>query len=252
MREYTAIILDDEEKGRHSLNKFINEYCPEIEILGIASSGEEAIELVLKHRPKILFLDIEIAQASSEYNTTFDLLPKLPSYNFEVVFVTAYEHYALQAIRSHAIGYILKPISITDLEVCVNSVIDRLQKIETSDRLTELVKQVQTKEQSKRIWIHSVKDVIPVHFEEIIRLEAQGKYTDIYCEDGKKITSSKNLGEFYDIFDHSIFIKIHRSHIVNASKIKKYTKFDGGALIMKDGKELPVSKSGKERLFQIL
>ncbi|MBI1288913.1 MAG: response regulator [Flavobacteriales bacterium] len=149
---YTAIILDDEEKGRNSLNKFLTEYCPEIDIVGVASSGEQAHEIISKLRPQVLFFDIEIAQASSKYNTTFDLLPSLPKYNYEVVFVTAYEHYALRAIRSHAIGYVLKPISITDLIECVNGVVERLRSSSTPERLEELVRQIRTEEHTpKRI-----------------------------------------------------------------------------------------------------
>lgn len=250
---YTAIILDDEEKGRHSLKKFLVEYCPEIEIVGIASSGEQAYDIISKLRPQILFFDIEIAQASSEYTTTFDLLPDLPKYNYEIVFVTAYEHYALQAIRSHAIGYVLKPISITDLIECVNGVMERLQSNAAPDRFSGLVEQLKTEQQlPKRIWIHSQKDVVPVIVSDIVRLEAKGTYTDILCDDGTVITSSKYLGTFSEILEGEQFIKIHRSHLVNTDKIKIFSKLDGGSLTAMDGLELPVSKAGKERLMGLL
>lgn len=247
---YTALILDDEEKGRNSLNKFLSEYCPEIDVVGIASSGEQAHELIAKLRPQILFFDIEIAQAASKYNTTFDLLPSLPKYSYEVVFVTAYEHYALKAIKSHAVGYVLKPISITDLIECVNGVTERLKSAATPDRLIGMVDQLKEERKlPKRIWVHSQRDIVPVNIAEIIRLEAQGKYTDIICLDGKPLTSSKNLGEFCELLEGDQFIKIHRSHLVNADMIDRYAKIDGGFLVTTDGKELPVSRAGRERLF---
>ncbi len=250
---YTAIILDDEEKGRNAMRKFLSEYCPEIDIVGVTSSGEQALDRIESLRPQILFFDIEIAQASSEYNTSFDLLPKLPAYEYEVVFVTAYEHYAIQAIRSHAIGYVLKPISITDLNNAVDAAIEKLQVKGINERLVGLVDQLTyEKPHAQRIWIHSQKDIVPIYVKEIIRLEAQGKYTDIYHKDGTRITSSKNLGEFTDLFDKMKFVKIHRSHLVNTDRIMKYSKSDGGTVITMDGKELPVSKQGKERLFELL
>lgn len=250
---YTAMILDDEEGGRTSLQEFVNKYCPEIKLIGLASSGEEAFELICKTQPQILLLDIEIAQAGSAYNTSFDLLAKLPKFSFEVVFVTAYSHYALQAIQAHAIGYILKPVSIQDLLDGVNSAIAKLKLNVVNERLTDLISQVKSeKNYSNRIWIHSTKDIIPISTSEIIRLEAQGKYTDIFCDDNRKITSSKNLGEYLEMLDDNIFVKVHRSHVVNVDKILKYSKPDGGWVTTTDNKELPVSRNGRERLLQML
>ncbi len=250
---YTALILDDEESGRKSLKEFVSKYCPEIEIIGVASSGEEAFDIICKTHPQILLLDIEISQASSKYNTSFDLLAKLPKFNFEVIFVTAYSHYALQAIQAHAIGYVLKPVNINDLLDATNSAFERLKLTGVNERLADLLAQVKSeKSHSNRLWIHSTKDIIPISTAEIIRLEAQGKYTDIYCDTDKKITSSKNLGEYIDLLDSTQFVKVHRSHVVNIDKILKYSKTDGGWVVTTDGKELPVSRNGRERLLKKL
>jgi two-component system LytT family response regulator len=253
MERYTAIVLDDEERGRNALVRFLTDYCPEVDVIGVAGNGELAYEQIVKLRPQILFLDIEIAQPNSEFKTSFQLLEKLPDYSFEVVFVTAYEEYALKAIRAHAIGYVLKPISIEDLIQNVNGVVQRLNSSATKERLNDLVSKFQSTEKSpKRIWVNSLKEVVPVNYDDIIRLEAQGKYTDIHCVRGNKLTSSKNLGEFAEMLPSSTFIKVHRSHIVNANNILKYSKEDGGELHMNDGTQIPVSKSGKERLFDLL
>lgn len=249
----TALILDDEEKARNSLQKIIELHCPEIELIGKASSGEMALELIDKHRPQLLFFDIEIARGSSEFVTSFDLLPRLPKYQFEVVFVTAYNHYALKAIQAHAVGYVLKPISITDLIETVDNVVPRIERRGANKRLEDLASQMlQKTEALDRIWIHSNQDILPVFVKDIIRLEAQGKYTDIYREGDKMLTSSKNLGEFATMLSFNNFVKVHRSHLVNLDKVIKFSKSDGGTLITSDKKEIPVSKQGKERLFEKL
>jgi two-component system LytT family response regulator len=248
--KYTALLLDDEEKGRTGLEKLITDYCPNIELVGTCSNGEDAYAVANKLRPQILFFDIEIGQASSEYATSFEILSKLPQYNYEVIFVSAYEHYALQALRSHAIGYILKPVAITDLTSAVADAVSNLQSAIPESRTLDMVAQVRTNvEYGSKIWIHSYKDIIPINVVDIIRLEAQGKYTDIHCAQSVKITSSKNLGEFTDILDSEKFIKIHRSHMVNVDQITKFSKTDGGYVVVSDGSTVPVSRSGKEKLL---
>ncbi|MFT4595532.1 MAG: two-component system LytT family response regulator [Psychroserpens sp.] len=253
MNKYTAIILDDEEKGRNGLEKLVGEYCPQIDLISTAASGEDAYAIICKFRPRILFLDIEIAQSSSEFTTSFELLSKLPKYHYEVVFVTAFEHYALQALRSHAIGYVLKPVAIEDLISGVDDAIQNLSGPQNQSRTTEMVDQLNdSSSYSNRLWIHSQKDIVPINTAEIIRLEAQGKYTDIFVSDGTKVTSSKNLGEFSEMLDENVFIKVHRSHIINTQRVSKFSKADGGYVVTSDNITIPVSKNGKERLLKKL
>lgn len=251
--KHSAILLDDEERGRKALQKLISDYCPNIQLVGACSSGEEALNVIRKERPPILFLDIEIAQAGSAFTNSFELLAKLPKYNFELVFVTAHEHYALQALRAHAVGYVLKPISISDLIEATDEAILKLSSEMSAGRTNDLVSFVQDRDAlPTKIWIHSQKDILPINISNITRLEADGKYTDIHCDDGKKITSSKNLGEFTSMLSEDVFIKIHRSHIVNIDHIVKFSRSEGGYVVSKDGATLPVSRNGKERLLQKL
>lgn len=211
------------------------------------------MNVIRKERPPILFLDIEIAQAGSAFTNSFELLAKLPKYNFELVFVTAHEHYALQALRAHAVGYVLKPISISDLIEATDEAILKLSSEMSAGRTNDLVSFVQDRDAlPTKIWIHSQKDILPINISNITRLEADGKYTDIHCDDGKKITSSKNLGEFTSMLSEDVFIKIHRSHIVNIDHIVKFSRSEGGYVVSKDGATLPVSRNGKERLLQKL
>lgn len=250
---YKAVLLDDEAKGRNTLKTLLGEYCPEIDIVAAAASAEQAYQSICKYHPQILFLDIEIGKAGSDYNTSFELLAKLPKYSYEVIFVTAYDHYALKAIQSHAVGYILKPVAIDDLVDSVNSGIEKLQLTGINDRLKDLLQKVHnTRSTHNRIWVHSQQDMIPIVIDDIIRFEAQGGYTDIFCDGGRKITSSKNMGEYLEMLNDTEFIKVHRSHIVNVSKIVKYSKTDGGWVTTVDNADLPVSKNGRERLLKIL
>lgn len=250
---YTALLLDDEEKGRSSLQKLVGEYCPEVNLIAAAATAEQAYQDICKYHPQLLFLDIEIGQSGSAYATSFELLAKLPKYNYEVIFVTAYEHYAFRAIQNHAVGYVLKPLSIGDLVDSVNEGIEKLQLKGVNERLIDLANQVNAnKTHVDRIWIHSQKDIVPVSVDNIIRFEAQGKYTDIYCDGDKKVTSSKNIGEFIDLLDSSQFVKVHRSHIVNIGKIAKFSKADGGWITTTDGAEIPVSRNGKDTLQELL
>ncbi|MFT7153267.1 MAG: two-component system LytT family response regulator [Bacteroidia bacterium] len=249
----TGLILDDEKKGSNALKKLVDSYCPEVKLVGIVSSGEQAKELIEELKPSLLFFDIEISQPASVFNTSFDLLKVLPNYNFEIIFVTAYDHYALEAIKAHAIGYVLKPVSISDLIETVKSAIPKIEANNLNHRASALISHLENENKPlDRIWIHSYKDVVPISTNEIIRFEAQGKYTDIYCKDNRTITSSKNLGEFVEMLKHNQFVKVHRSHFINSSQILKFSKSDGGSVTTTDKKELPVSRQGKERLFQIL
>jgi two-component system, LytTR family, response regulator len=248
--KYTALLLDDEERGRNGLGKLISDYCPTISLIGACASGEEAFDQICKLRPSILFLDIEIAQAGSEFTNSFQLLAKLPKYNFEIVFVTAHEHYALQALRSHAVGYVLKPISISELVVATDEAILKLSSQVPVGRTMDLVNHVQNNGLfAEKLWIHSQQDILPINISDITRLEADGKYTNIHCVDGTRVTSSKNLGEYSGMLDQHLFLKVHRSHIVNVNHIVKFSKSDGGFLISKDGASIPVSRNGKDRLL---
>lgn len=250
---FTAIILDDETKGRTGLARLLKDYCPHVEVVTSVSNGEEAYIAICKLRPQILFMDIEIAQAASGYVNSFELIPKLPDYNYEIIFVTAYEHYALQALRSHAIGYVLKPVSIEDLVSATDDAISKLSSSIPNRRNVEMANQISTNSSySSRIWIHSNQDIIPINVKEIIRFEAQGKYTDIHQDEARKITSSKNLGEFEELLDPDQFIKIHRSHIINVDRISKFSKSEGGYVILSDNANIPVSRNGRERLMNCL
>lgn len=250
--EATAYVLDDEESARGALMLLLRDYCPKINVVGSSGTIESAFKEICQLRPEILFLDIHLTM-DGNYSTSFELLEKLPEYDYEVVFVTAFEKYAVKAFKSNAVGYLLKPVSITELITAVDLCQDRLKWKTIKPRMTDLFAQLGGETKSpERIWIHSVKDVVPVKIKDIIRVQAEGKCTDFHCMGNRKVTSSKNLGEYVELLEEHGFMQVHRAHVINPVMIKKYQKFDGGWIIMEDDSEVPVSKRSKEKLLSIL
>lgn len=248
----TAYILDDEESARGALMLLLRDYCPNIEVVGSSGTIENAFKDICRLKPKILFLDIHLTMGGN-YSTSFELLEQLPEYEYEVVFVTAFEKYAVKAFKTNAVGYLLKPVSIAELITAVELCQDRLKWKTIKPRMSDLFAQLSSEVKApERIWIHSVKEVIPVKIKDIIRVQAEGKCTDFHCLEGRKVTSSKNLGEYVELLEEHGFIQVHRAHMINPTLIKKYQKFDGGWVIMDDDSEVPVSKRSKEKILAIL
>lgn len=245
----TAVVVEDEMKARDALLKMISENCPDIEVVGVAASSTDAYDLITQNEPALLFLDIEISNERSP-ETSFDLLGRLKKRDFEVIFVTAFDKYAVKAFQFSAIGYLLKPFGIDELVAAVDRAVLNLKNKSLNSRLEDLLGQVQVKTTHRnRIWIHSQNEIVPILLDEIIFLEAQGKYTLFRCKGDKQILSSKNLGAFADMLEDNGFLKVHRSYIVNPHMISKFDKTDGGSLVMQGGTYLPVSKSARKKLL---
>ncbi len=217
-----AIIVDDELGGRNVLSAALKQYCPEISIVGIAQSKSEGKKLIEELRPELIFLDIEMPHGSG-----FDLLRELPVQNFEVIFVTGFDHYALKAIKFHALDYLLKPIDVQELKQAVNKVKRAFQKSRNTKRLEQLINNLSNPNQGAHkmaIPTASGKEFIAI--QDIIRLEADGGCTWFHLKSGRKIISSKNLGEYEKILPDSNtqgehhFIRIHKSHLINLFFIK--------------------------------
>lgn len=241
-----ALIIDDEPKSRENLSFLLREYCPSIELFGEASSPSEGLKLIITTKPDLIFLDIEMQEGSG-----FELLKALnPSISIEVIFVTAYDKYGIQAAKACAIDYILKPIDIFDLTKAVEKAERQIAPKIENRRLKELVANIDRKEEEKRIAI-SLSDKIefvPLH--KIIRLEANGNYTTFHLEGTNKIMASKTLKEFQDILEPLNFLRTHQSHLVNLKKIQSYIKSDGGYILMNDGAQIPISRHKKEDVMK--
>jgi two-component system LytT family response regulator len=241
-----SIIIDDEYKSRDNLRVLLAEYCPAIEIVAEAETAVAALKLIKQLEPQLLFLDIEMPGGSG-----FQLLQSLPAdRNFEVIFVTAYDHYGIAAVKACAIDYILKPIDVMELSGAVNKAI--LQIGRSNQPLKELVANMGKPVAENRIAFPLSDRIIFALPGDIIRMEAAGNYTHVYLSGQKKLIVCKTLKEYNDLLIHRDFIRTHQSHLINRHKISAWIKTEGGAVSMEDGSQVPVSRQRRDEVLKLL
>ncbi|TPN86015.1 LytR/AlgR family response regulator transcription factor [Aquimarina algicola] len=236
----TAIIVDDEANSRLILKNYLTKYCPSVTILGEAASVQETLILLKTNTPDVLFLDVEMP-----YGNAFDLLEQIPDRNFEIVFVTAYDHYAVEALNAQATYYLLKPIAIDNLIKAVEHVTNIKQReIALQDKV--LVPKINTVQ--GKITIPQQDGFEVLEISEILYCEADDNYTKIYLEQGQKLVS-KTLKYFEESLHQHGFARVHKSYLVNVNKVVRYKKGKGGSVLLSSGKELLVSSSKKAGLL---
>ncbi|MFA6248391.1 MAG: LytTR family DNA-binding domain-containing protein [Mucilaginibacter sp.] len=235
-----AVILDDEERGSSLLTRKLESFEDELEVSAVFNDPYKALSKIMDIQPDVLFLDVEMPGLNG-----FQFLEKLGSFNFQVVFTTAYDTYTLEALRLSAVDYLLKPIDEEEL----HTAIFRLKK-------RFLANDKQGKDADKpsrnRLALPTAEGVYLVDKANIIRVEAMSNYSTFYLNDHKKIVVSKTLKEYENVLTDTFFLRINRSVIVNLDYIVKYRKGDGGTLEMSDGTEVEVSASRKEALVDKL
>ncbi|NQU55417.1 MAG: response regulator transcription factor [Bacteroidetes bacterium] len=241
-----SIIVDDEKHGRENLAGILKQHCPEVTVLGEANSVENAISIIEIHEPDLVFLDIEMPKANG-----FQLLEHFKDFSFEVIFVTAYDSYAIKAIRFSAADYILKPINYNDLIVAVNKVARRIQLKEENERVKQLYRNIH-QPQNPRIGLPTADRIEFVEVEKIIRCQGEGNYTHIYFEEKKHLFVAKTLVEFEDLLQEYSFIRVHKSHLVNLKHVVAYVKTDGGMLQLSNNDQVAVSRRRKELVQKML
>lgn len=242
MHTFKAIIIDDEANNRENLKYLLKQHCPKIDLLGEASSASEGINLIKNTKPDVIFLDIIMPEQSG-----FDLLKALYPFNFKVIFVTAHDSYALNAIKFSALDYILKPL---DKEELVNAVkrLEATVKEQPKGQVEILNQFFSNDNKQKKIALKLIDEVRLVPLEQIIRCEADNNYTLFTLKNGEKIMVSKNIG-YYDKLLHPVnFMRTHQSHLINKEHISKFVKRDGGYLEMVNGDIIPISRSNKTKV----
>lgn len=241
-----SILVDDETRSRTNLRQLLGEYCPSVEIAGEAASATEALKLIRQQKPDLLFLDIEMGSESG-----FDLLRSLNgNQNFEVIFVTAFDRYGIEAVKACAIDYLLKPINILELTAAVEKAMVQIAPRKENVRLKELIANIDRGEDEQRIAIPLMDKIEFVAISKIIRLEAEGNYTHIFLDGGKKYLVSKTLKEYHELLENHNFLRTHQSHLINFRKISAYVKTDGGYIAMDDGSQVPISRQKREEILQ--
>ncbi|HNW96898.1 MAG TPA: LytTR family DNA-binding domain-containing protein [Bacteroidales bacterium] len=234
------VIVDDEKDAVHSLELMLNEYCSDVNIVGKAFSVIEAIKEIQNKKPDLVFLDIEMP-----HGTGFDILDSIPDRKFEVIFVTAYNDYAIKAIKAMAADYIMKPMDIDELISAVDKIKIRIKEKDNGNigkflQIGNSISQLPVK-----IAIHTLSGVEFVDTTEIVRIEAAGSYSNVFMNGNKKIVSSKNLKEFQNILNNEYFFRAHNSHLINLIMVKRFLKNEN-MIEMNDGSIISLSRRNRE------
>lgn len=237
-----TIIIDDEPKNIRILRKLLEDYCSEVNIVAEASNVEVAHKIIKELSPDLVFLDIEMP-----FGNAFDLLDKLKPVSFEVIFVTAFNDYALKALKYSALDYLLKPVNIEELKQSVQRALERIQSKGINEKLNNLLYNLQKPQAiMQKLALPSAEGLIFIHIDKIARCEASGAYTIIFTRSGDKITTSRNIKDYEDLLPDGLFYRVHNSHIVNLNCIKKYYRGRGGYIEMEDGTTIEVATRRKE------
>ncbi|NER12632.1 response regulator [Leptobacterium flavescens] len=240
MTKLNAIIVEDEATSREILRNYVQKYCPSVNLIDEAANIDDALVLIRNHELDLVFLDVEMP-----YGNAFDLLDKVGDRSFETVFVTAYDHYAIDALNNHASYYLMKPISIDELIKAVDYVAEIKQK---EDELQEKILSPRVNAVQGKITIPQLDGFEVLDVNDIIYCKADDNYTEIYLEN-RKMVVSKTLKYFEEALADFTFARIHKSYLVNINAIAKYKKGKGGSVVLNNGKELMVSSSKKKELL---
>jgi two-component system LytT family response regulator len=245
---FTAIIIDDEPKSRMALRKKLADYCPQVTILAEATSGKEGITLIEQHQPQVVFLDIEMPRMNG-----FDMLQQIKQKNFHIIFTTAYNKYAIKAVRIAAFDYLLKPVDIEELRSAVQRIETFVSAAEQQNKIDILQHNISDqKKQFSKIAIHTLDGLLFFNIGDIIHLEANSNYTIIYFSNHSKLVASKTLKEFEDLLPSDIFFRIHNSYLINLNYIKKYIKGDGGQVVLTNDAIVDVARRKKEDFMKAI
>lgn len=242
-----ALLVDDEMLARENLDLMLNEFCPEVEVVGKAGGVEEALEQIQALRPDVVFLDIRMPSGSEG----FDLLDRLERRDFQVVFVTAFKDYAIRALNASAVHYVLKPVDIEDLQHAVSKLLDMHEAIQGSEQsrqdyaqsLDNLRQNIRSNEPPRRLTLYHNKGFRIVDVDDIVRLEAADSCTRFFFNDKSDYLDTKTLRVYDEILQGRSFARVHKSHMINLDHLKEYDNRDGHFVKLSDGSRVPVARA---------
>ena len=243
-----AILVDDEPANLENLQFLLTTYCPQVAVVGRASDIVSAAGLIKTQPPDLVFLDIQMGRQWG-----FDLLKALPEKSFEVIFVTAYDQYGIQAIKFAALDYLLKPLDIDELMRAVAKAAEKVKSKRKTEQLDFLLQYLQKPTPAAvKIALPQQQEIRYVLVNDIVRCEAESSYTFFRLAGGDKILISKPLKEYAELLSAHCFIRTHQSHLVNPAYVKSWLKEDGGLLLLTTGDRIPVAKQNRERVKEAL
>ena len=243
----TATIVEDEFYSAEILASLLERYCADVKVIDICHSASAALQSLAETKPNILFLDIEMP-----FMNGFQLLEKLPEIDFELIFTTSYDHYAIKAIRFSALDYLLKPVDPEELQKAVQKAIDRMKRPLPQQMEILFQKLKQSTTGITKIAIPTMEGLQMILVENIISCSSDRNYTILLLKDGQKIIASRTLKEIEEMLEDYSFARVHHSYLVNLNEVEKYIKGEGGYLIMSDKTNIDVSRSRKEMLLKKL
>ena len=237
-------IVDDEADARQMLRSMITTLCPDVEICGEADSVEQAYVLIRQTRPHVVLLDISLEEGNG-----FDLFDKFQLPDFQVIFTTAHDEFALKAFRYHALDYLLKPINPVELAQSI----DRIQKASNnySDRFQNLLESARSGQLNK-IALSSQEGMVFLCLDQIIRIESEGSYSTFYLRNQERHVVSRPMREFEDLLPKALFFKIHQSHLINLTFVKKILREEGGYALMEEGGKVPIARRRKDEFLEAM
>lgn len=239
-----TLIIDDEQNSIQRLAGLLKDHLSEeVHLMETFTTYSEGLAAIEKYRPELVFLDVQLDGG----RTAFDLLKEITSADVQIIFITAYEKYAVKAFRFSALDYLLKPIVAEELKQAVRKLSDRNPRVEVTKKLETLLSNLYNKE--KKICVSVSSGIVVLNVDDIIRCEAEINYTTIFLKDRNKITVARTLKDFEELLSEYNFFRVHNSHLVNLGYLRSYNKGKGGSVVLTDGKEIAVSTRRKEEFI---
>lgn len=241
-----VLIIDDENRTRNLISNMIQSFGLDVETIPEGENVKSGIEAIKKHNPDIVFLDIQMPDG-----TGFDVIQSIPDKNFEVIFITAHEEFAIKAIKFSALDYLLKPVDPLELKTALEKALNAVDNQNDSSQYDALNTNMNPSEK-RRLVLKTQESVHVVELDEIIRCEADRNYTSFFLQNNKKILVSKTLKEYETLLAGHNFLRVQQSHLININYVDRYDKKNGGAVVMKDGSEVPLSPAKRDVFFKRL
>lgn len=245
---FKAIIVEDEKRSRETLSGLLKLYCKNVSIVAEADGMKSGIDAIHKHKPDLVFLDIQMPDGSG-----FNLLKSFDEIDFDIIFTTAYDQFAIKAIKFSALDYLLKPIFPDDLVAAVKKAEVKRNLQTTRESIDVLLENIKKPEaEPPKIVLSTSEQINVVNVKDIIRCESDNYYTIFYFTNGKKLLISKTLKENEELLSEYNFIRPHKSHLINVLYIKSFLKQGNGYIMLTDGSKVPVSRRKKEKIVEII